>query len=145
MQISILKRDHPIHFGQDVLSHIGISILINGHPGCGVGDKDITDSFSHSRFLNDLLDPASNINQLRPQRSLYLQCLDQLKFPSEIRSVLGLKLIVISHIITKKAGSSPTLPSKLIKNILANIYRLLFNKLHHNNRLYLYLDKTDTI
>ena len=77
VEILVVGRNHFVQPHEDVLSHMGIGVFIDGDPCRRMRNIDDTEATSHPRLFNSLFYLPGNVNQLALLRSRYTEAVNQ--------------------------------------------------------------------
>ena len=72
-----MGRNDFVQPHEDVLSHMGIGVFIDGDPCRRMRNIDDTEATSHPRLFNSLFYLPGNVNQLALLRSRYTEAVNQ--------------------------------------------------------------------
>ena len=78
VEIPIVGGNDFVQPHEDVLSHMGIGVFIDGDPCRRVGNIDDTEATSHPRLFNNLFYLPGDVYQLALLRSRYKEGVDQI-------------------------------------------------------------------
>ena len=77
VEILVVGRNDFVQPHEDVLSHMGIGVFIDGDPCRRMRNIDDTEATSHPRLFNSLFYLPGNVNQLALLRSRYTEAVNQ--------------------------------------------------------------------
>jgi hypothetical protein len=77
VEIGVVGRNDFVQPHEDVLSHMGIGVFIDGDPCRRMRNIDDAEATSHPRLFNSLFYLPGNVNQLALLRSRYTEAVNQ--------------------------------------------------------------------